>query len=791
MLPSSADYKTAIASTDREIRGYLQFSNGFILRGSGGLISFKSTQTAMEAERFCVGSVTSAYCEASFYNSGLDGSGVSLANSYFDAYIGVCTDEPDSPDVDLKTVTVYENGSTTVTPIGKKISDMNGVASVGSPVTVTANGVEYHGTVVLNGTLLEVNFDDATDFTLEQKLDFLVANWYIYCDPIYVGDLKIDVGKMCVEYVCCGRYWVSEITRTAKTTNIAGYDVAGRLSMNYVCTVTPDPDDGYLVMDVLNDIIDQTGVNGGTHFTTFGDSVYVPEIYEGNCRQQWGWLCTLARTEEDGAEWSGTRETADLGYMKAYYLGNGELNPYSMTDDVIYLDGLNVGDTFTINSFTTGTTENPIVAGNGVGVYGLNPYIDQTLANAIEANLDNFTYTPVTLHWRGDPCIDVMDKISITTGAGDTYTVVAMKITTTFNGGLEQTINCWGDSEAFYELSTSPTDSKINTVSNMLKEIAQSIETADGGVITKILDTDGSWKELVIANNQDLDQATSVWRWNINGLAHSTQYSGGTYSFALDDQGRLIANVIQTGILQDALGNNSWNLDTGALTITDGSINITTSNENNDLIQFNGDSRNAQGLGSTFYSQMTPTSHLVHRDNYTLSTHSATTVSVNAGSVWPLYVQSDVYSNVQPDEIYSTTRGVLTGTSVDFYQAVGIGAEEKLVSALPNGVEFDDDVTPYNSRCTITYKKCRKFGNFRFIRLLLSSSHTGSNSPRLASVGAGNAPQFANALTCVTYVSDSDVGTAIPCMIGTSGGIYLKSTSSGTDYLVTGYYIVS
>ena len=139
-----------------------------------------------------------------------------------------------------------------------------------------------------------------------------------------------------------------------------------------------------------------------------------------------------------------------------------------------------------------------------------------------------------------------------------------------------------------------------------MQEIQQAIETADGGVITKILDTDGTWKELVIANNQDLSQATSVWRFNINGLAHSNRYQGGTYTLAMDTQGRIVANVIQTGILQDALGNNSWNLDTGALTITNGSVNITTSDETDDIIQFNGDSRNAQGYGYTYHTQMQP-----------------------------------------------------------------------------------------------------------------------------------------------------------------------------------------
>lgn len=484
MQTTSASYKTAIAATDREIRGYIKFNNTFTLDGAGGLISFKTTQNAMDAERFCVGSVCSAMCEATFYNSGLEGSGVSLANSYFDAYIGVVT--------------------------------------------------------------------DATNNT--------------------------------VEYVCCGRYYISEISRGADTTKIVGYDIAGRLSMDYVPTVTADPTNGYLVMDILNDIISQTGVNGGDPFTTFGDDVYVPEIYSGNCRAQWGWLCSLVSAK--AASYSGTREPSDLGYIKEYYAGNGVATPYAVDESTTYMDGLSLGDAFTVTSFTTGTTENPIVIGTGTGLYGLNPYMDNTTATTIENGMHNYAYYPTTLRWRGDPAIDILDEVNVTQGT-NTYKVVVMKMETTFNGGLEQTITCWGDSESYYAMSTSPTQGQINRVSSLVQEIQQAIETADGGVITKILDTDGTWKELVIANSQDLSQATSVWRFNINGLAHSNSYQGGTYTLAMDTQGRIVANVIQTGTLQDSAGKNSWNLDTGALTITEGSLNITTSSETYDVIGLN------------------------------------------------------------------------------------------------------------------------------------------------------------------------------------------------------------
>ena len=521
-------YHDAISSTDREIRGYIKFNGTFTLDGAGGLISFTTTQNAMDAERFCVGSVCSAMCEASFYNEGLEGSGVSLANSYFDAYIGVVTDA-----------------------------------------------------------------DNNT-----------------------------------VEYVCCGRYYISEITRSTATTRIVGDDIAGRLSMDYVPTVTADPDHGYLVMDILNDIISQTGVNGGYPFTTFGDDVYAPKIYEGNCRAQWGWLCSLV--DGTASNYSGTREPADLGYIKTYVAGNGVATPYAVDETTTYMDGLSLGDAYTITSFTSGTTDEPIVVGNGTGLYGLNPYMTTAVATTIEQSMDNYTYYPATLHWRGDPCLDILDEINVTKGA-DTYKIVVMKIETTFNGGLEQTITSFGDSEAYYALSTSPTQGAINRVSSLVQEMQQAIETADNGVCTKILDTDGTWKEFVIANNQDLSQATSVWRFNINGLAHSNRYQGGTYTLAMDTQGRIVANVIQTGILQDARGYNSWNLDTGALNIRNGSINITTDYATTDVMRLN-NTTTVAGEQRTYTSAYTPMGVYLTDTNETAG--YTTSANVNASGIY-------------------------------------------------------------------------------------------------------------------------------------------------------------
>ena len=102
--------------------------------------------------------------------------------------------------------------------------------------------------------------------------------------------------------------------------------------------------------------------------------------------------------------------------------------------------------------------------------------------------------------------------------------------------------------------------------------------------------------EIVSLDDPDITQALSVWRWNNGGFGHSSTGYNGPYTLAITQNGAIVAdfitagtlnaNVIRAGILQDTAGKNSWNLQTGAFTITNGTINITTTSQTNDVIQF-------------------------------------------------------------------------------------------------------------------------------------------------------------------------------------------------------------
>lgn len=105
------------------------------------------------------------------------------------------------------------------------------------------------------------------------------------------------------------------------------------------------------------------------------------------------------------------------------------------------------------------------------------------------------------------------------------------------------------------------------------------ITGANGGYYRE-LDTNGDGKpdETVwMEDSDDIATATKLWRFNYAGLGHSNNGYGGPYGIALTENGAinasmmtvgvLNANIIKAGVLQDAAGINSWNMETGELNL--------------------------------------------------------------------------------------------------------------------------------------------------------------------------------------------------------------------------------
>ena len=90
-------------------------------------------------------------------------------------------------------------------------------------------------------------------------------------------------------------------------------------------------------------------------------------------------------------------------------------------------------------------------------------------------------------------------------------------------------------------------------------------------------------QELLIMNTADASTATKIWRWNLSGLGYSSTGYSGPYKTAVTQDGHIVAdfidtgilnaNIIRAGIMQSANGEFSFNLETGHIEASD--INIT------------------------------------------------------------------------------------------------------------------------------------------------------------------------------------------------------------------------
>lgn len=100
-------------------------------------------------------------------------------------------------------------------------------------------------------------------------------------------------------------------------------------------------------------------------------------------------------------------------------------------------------------------------------------------------------------------------------------------------------------------------------------------------------------EEILIMDTDNIETATKVWRWNSGGLGYSNTGYNGEYGLAMTIDGSIVADYITSGTLRGCEilnGNGTFHVDeTGKvtadnITITGGSINISTDNENADII---------------------------------------------------------------------------------------------------------------------------------------------------------------------------------------------------------------
>lgn len=375
-----------------------------------------------------------------------------------------------------------------------------------------------------------------------------------YIEP-YVG-IKISDIPLSYETVPLGKFYATEVetTNDYKNLKITAYDGFCKMTGKYI--KSPSIVGTIKIQAIYDDIRTQLASKCGIVLKdmTCPDYDIVWNDMEMTYTQAVGYLAGclggFARFDREGLleiVWYTPTEVEinrNLQYMNGFQ---------KITDKPL-----------TITSLVTGTQENAISRGegvNGIEINFENPFITSAMATDVWAKVNNLTYTPCKVKWRGNPAVQAGDIVSVIDKNDTAHTVFVMSQQITIGGGLNSTIECKGKSETTNNFSNSfsTASQKIERVYTKMDQAVtnatSSITGANGGYVV-INDSDGDGKpdEILILNSSVLEKATKCWRWNQNGLGFSTNPLGnayqGPYALAIDtEHDGIVANFITAGFL--------------------------------------------------------------------------------------------------------------------------------------------------------------------------------------------------------------------------------------------------
>ena len=184
------------------------------------------------------------------------------------------------------------------------------------------------------------------------------------------------------------------------------------------------------------------------------------------------------------------------------------------------------------------------------------------LGDTVTVKHDNFNIKSRCVHYSFDPIVKRYNSISL----GEASTGIIEQ-----NNQVKDEINKVIDS----------TKSEFAiALDAAIKEASDLINNGLGGYIVK------TRNELLIMDTEDINTATNVWRWNINGLGFSSTGYAGPYETALTNNGKIVLNevtaakftasLIESGILKSINGKLQLNLDDEEFRITHDESNTLT-----------------------------------------------------------------------------------------------------------------------------------------------------------------------------------------------------------------------
>lgn len=405
----------------------------------------------------------------------------------------------------------------------------------------------------------KVNFNGTTDLPASEIQEIVVAEQFGSSDGVTIGvafssQCKVVIYKQtpalplsggnftpyagimvdgAAQFAPKGKFYIPSdgVEKTGDLwLTITGYDRMAGLTAEYVPTISFPATPTQMLVDVCTQ----------AHVTA--PSVTMPDIqiaapYSGSLRQQLGWLAGLIGCN--------AKFDATGNLVFCWYADNG----LTLGWDVQYMDGLELtaDGAFTINSLLTGTEENPISVGTGLGITSTNPYMTAEQAAVVLAQISGKSLMPCKLKWRGNPAVEAGDSVTVTGRDGKALTVYVMEQRITIKGGMSADITCYGTEDADYAVE-SPTQKKLqqqyNDVRKAFRDATKRIIGAKGGYFEITYDDDGFPTGWVIRNTPSVEDDTKMWIMSAGGLGYSSDGGKTVTDIALTDDGKILGSAL-------------------------------------------------------------------------------------------------------------------------------------------------------------------------------------------------------------------------------------------------------
>lgn len=229
-----------------------------------------------------------------------------------------------------------------------------------------------------------------------------------------------------------------------------------------------------------------------------------------------------------------------VGFEIINRLGNGEIRQYSANINKVIQKGVFKEFIPAENFITIKKVKyfNGILgeeAGHILELSEDNPFISDSIAQNILTKMKGFTYIPYTQKLsEADIAMDCGDKIKNTDTRNKIFESYIMQNSWEFTGALTQNWAAKGENEFnnSFSCSKGPMGQAIDRIQKV--EIPSVYEMAVDKATKLITEFNGGYVvkkdgELFIVDNEDLDKAKKVWRWNINGFGYSSKGIKGPY----------------------------------------------------------------------------------------------------------------------------------------------------------------------------------------------------------------------------------------------------------------------